>query len=59
MCEELAQDGVPMKTDREAVWKAFDGWRVNYDTVLLALAEMTMAPAAPWSSDCATHHRPQ
>jgi hypothetical protein len=24
---------------------------VNYDSVLLALADLTMAPEAPWSSD--------
>jgi hypothetical protein len=37
--------------DRDAAWRDFAGWRVNYDTVLLALAAMTMAPYAPWSSD--------
>jgi hypothetical protein len=50
-CDELARAGVPLKTDREQAWKDFAGWRVNYDTVLLALAGLTMAPAAPWSSD--------
>lgn len=29
----------------------FAGWRVNYDTPLLALAEMLEAPVAPWTSD--------
>lgn len=32
-------------------WRDFAGWRVNYDTVLVALAGLTMAPYAPWSSD--------
>jgi len=41
----LAADGVPVKADRE------QAWRVNYDRVLLALARMTMAPYAMWSSD--------
>jgi hypothetical protein len=49
--DELAQSGVPLIADREAGWRDFAGWRVNYDTVLLALAAMTMAPYAPWSSD--------
>lgn len=49
--EELAAAGVPLKPDREQCWRDFAGWRVNYDTVLLALAAMTMAPYAPWSSD--------
>ncbi|HEX6513601.1 MAG TPA: hypothetical protein VF157_14960 [Chloroflexota bacterium] len=49
--ERLAAEGVPLKPDREEGWLAFAGWRVNYDTVLLALAALTMAPEAPWSSD--------
>lgn len=50
-CDELARDGVPLLADREQAWRDFSGWRVNYDAVLLALAAMTMAPYAPWSSD--------
>lgn len=49
--DRLQASGVPVKTDREAAWRAFAGWRVNYDTVLLALAALTMAPYAMWSSD--------
>ncbi len=50
-CDTLARIGVPLKADRDAAWRDFAGWRVNYDTVLLALADLTMAPYAPWSSD--------
>jgi hypothetical protein len=50
-CERLAASGVPLKPDREQAWQDFAGWRVNYDTVLLALASITTAPPAPWSSD--------
>ena len=46
---ELA--GVPIKADRDRAWRDFAGWRVNYDTVLLALANLTNAPPALWSSD--------
>lgn len=49
--DDLAAIGVPLKADRDQAWRDFAGWRVNYDTVLLALAELTMAPPAPWSSD--------
>lgn len=49
--DQLAQAGVPLKPDREQAWRDFAGWRVNYDTVLLTLASLTMAPYAPWSSD--------
>ena len=49
--DSLAENGVPIKTDRDQGWRDFAGWRVNYDTVLLALANITSAPYAPWSSD--------
>jgi len=49
--DEMAAEGVPIKADRDQAWRDFAGWRVNYDTVLLALAELLMAPYAPWSSD--------
>jgi hypothetical protein len=49
--DRLAAAGVPLKTDRERAWRDFAGWRVNYDTVLVALAGLVMAPSAPWSSD--------
>ncbi len=49
--DRLAHNGIPLKPDREQAWRDFAGWRVNYDTVLLALAALTMAPYAPWSSD--------
>jgi hypothetical protein len=49
--EFLASEGVPIKSDRDQAWRDFAGWRVNYDTVLVALAAITNAPSAPWSSD--------
>jgi hypothetical protein len=49
--ENLAAKSVPMKSDRDQVWRDFAGWRVNYDAVLLALAGFVQAPYAPWSSD--------
>jgi hypothetical protein len=48
---DLEDVGVPLKPDRDQAWRDFAGWRVNYDTVLLALASLTQAPSAPWSSD--------
>jgi hypothetical protein len=47
----LSAEGVPLKPDRDQAWRDFAGWRVNYDTVLLTMAEITMAPIAPWTSD--------
>ncbi len=50
-CERLLAGGVALKPDRDRAWSDFAGWRVNYDDVLLSLANLTMAPIAPWSSD--------
>lgn len=47
----LAADGVPLKADRDQSWRDYRGWRVNYDTTLIALSALTMAPYAPWASD--------
>ncbi len=50
-CERLIEIGIPIKADRDQAWADYAGWRVNYDTVLISLATLTMAPYAPWSSD--------
>lgn len=49
--EDMAAAGLPLKPDREQAWRDYQGWRVNYDAVLLGLCVITMAPPAPWSSD--------
>ena len=51
LCDELTKAGVPLKADRDQAWHEFAGWRVNYDTVLLALCSLVMAPPAMWSGD--------
>jgi hypothetical protein len=50
-CEQLTLQGIPLVDDLDQAWTDFAGWRVNYESVLLALAGITMAPSAPWSSD--------
>lgn len=49
--DRLVSQGVPLKPDRELAWKNFAGWRVNYNSVLVALSRLTMAPPCPWLSD--------
>lgn len=49
--DDLKAAGVPVIEDREAAWRNYSGWRVNYDRVLVELARLTSAPYAPWSSD--------
>lgn len=50
-CDQLTAAGIDLKADRDQAWRDYAGWRVNYDSVLLALAALTMAPYAPWISD--------
>jgi len=49
--DRLAKAGIALTPDKDKAWKSFVGWRVNYDTVLVTLAGLVMAPYAPWSSD--------
>lgn len=51
VCNELVAAGVPLNADRDQSWRDYAGWRVNYDTVLIAIAGHTLAPYAPWISD--------
>jgi hypothetical protein len=49
--DALILESADVVVDREEAWLAFKGWRVNYDTVLLELCSLTIAPPAQWSSD--------
>ena len=51
LVQQLAEDNLPVKPDLDQAWIDYYGWRVKYDRVLLALAVLTMAPKALWSSD--------
>ena len=51
VCAQLIAYDVPLIDDLDQGWRDFAGWRVNYDSVLVALATLVVAPPAPWSSD--------
>jgi hypothetical protein len=51
LVDQLRDAGLPIKEDVDQAWRDYAGWRVNYDTVLLALCALVSAPPAPWSSD--------
>ncbi len=51
LCVELRALDVPLNRDLDQAWRDFNGWRVNYDQVLVQLCALTMAPPAKWSSD--------
>jgi hypothetical protein len=57
-CRELAAAGVPLKRDLDQAWVDFNGWRVNYDAVLVGLAGLTRPPYAMWSSDRSLRRQP-
>jgi hypothetical protein len=49
--DDLDAAGVPLVTDRLQAWRDFQGWRVNYDAVLVSISKLVVAPPAAWSSD--------
>ncbi|MCB8944841.1 MAG: hypothetical protein H6658_13920 [Ardenticatenaceae bacterium] len=49
--DRLQSQGIALHPDRDDAWQNFAGWRVNYDSLLVALARLTMAPDTPWLSD--------
>lgn len=57
--ERLAAVGTPIRADRDAAWRDFAGWRVNYESVLLSLASLCHAPLAPWTSDRSPLSKPK
>jgi hypothetical protein len=48
---QLEAAGLPLKPNREQAWRDFAGWRVNYDSSLVEICGLVMAPFAVWSSD--------
>jgi hypothetical protein len=48
---QLRAGALPIRTDDDAMWAAFQGWRVNYDKALVGLAKLIVAPEGRWSSD--------
>jgi len=47
----LQEQGLPLRSNVDKAWQDFAGWRVNYDSVLIALKVLTMAPDAPWLAE--------
>jgi hypothetical protein len=38
----------PLERDLEESWRNFQGWRVNYESIVDALTRLIMPPPAPW-----------
>jgi hypothetical protein len=49
-CDEMAEQGVPLRDDRDQAWKDFRRARARYEPLLTMLGRMTDAPRSDWSS---------
>ena len=47
--DRLSGAGFPMENTPEEAWPHFRGWRVNYESLAYALADLVVAPPGPWS----------
>ncbi|MGH2731088.1 MAG: hypothetical protein ACRDJI_10850 [Actinomycetota bacterium] len=45
----LEEVGYPLERSPEEAWPHFRGWRVNYESLVYALADLVVAPPGPWS----------
>jgi hypothetical protein len=45
----LKQVGVPVERSAEEAWAHFKGWRINYESIAYALADIMFAPPGPWT----------
>jgi hypothetical protein len=49
--KRFEKQGIRVKEDTDQAWLDYAGWRVNYDSVLIGLLELTMSPSSKWFSD--------
>lgn len=42
--DQIDAAGLPLRADRDQIWRDWAGWRVNDDSVLVDLARLTHAP---------------
>jgi hypothetical protein len=47
----VRETGFPVERTTEEAWQHFRGWRVNYESLAYRLADVVVAPRAPWSGD--------
>ncbi|HYN68606.1 MAG TPA: hypothetical protein VEX41_00150 [Candidatus Eisenbacteria bacterium] len=47
---ELEAAGLPLRSDRDAAFRDFNGWRATYDRTLLAISRLVLAPEALWNT---------
>ncbi|MGA3215843.1 MAG: hypothetical protein ABSD97_09195 [Acidimicrobiales bacterium] len=47
----VRETGFPVERTNEEAWPHFRGWRVNYESLAYRLADVVVAPRAPWSGE--------
>lgn len=47
----LEEAEFPMERSPEEAWPHFRGWRVNYEQLSYAIADLVVAPPGPWSGE--------
>jgi hypothetical protein len=50
MLNELSRGGVETATDHDDAWRAFAGWRINYDQAIAGLSELVHDVPSHWDS---------
>jgi hypothetical protein len=46
--DRLTRSGVPILADRDAAWRDYAGWRVNYDAIIEAFYGLFTCPRTDW-----------
>ena len=46
--ERLEEVHFPLERNLDESWRHFQGWRVNYESIVDALTKLIMPPPAPW-----------
>ncbi len=59
-CQTMADRGIPIRPEADAVWRDFRQMRARYEPLIAVLGAMTDAPRSEWSSwaDDAPRHSP-
>ena len=47
----VRETGFPVERTTEEAWPHFRGWRVNYESLAYRMADVVVAPRAPWSGE--------
>jgi hypothetical protein len=58
LLDELETVELTVTPDRDVIWEAFAGWRMNYDRSIAGLRELVGDVPSHWERQMFRHHRP-